>query len=150
MPCPRGRGSTSDEPLRVLPSSTKIGLVYQLYSDKWECLANVAVDNDHIPRKLACKLKYVQFRNVWRDKFPQLKISTPGTDFCDFCVTASQKIKNSNGDSKSLLKELLVSHKQEARTEYQEYKKMRHYAEGNTSGDLCMSCSISQKSDPAI
>lgn len=93
MPCPRGRGSQTEAPLRVLPSSTTKLEIYNCYKLKWNEISEAAVFASIISKNPINYLGIKQFCRVWDSYHPTLRISPKGSDFCDFCILTKQKIK---------------------------------------------------------
>ncbi len=81
LPFPSGRGSLTEEIVRVLPSSTLYKDIYSVYCTEWNSISTGTIQMGLIDKKLHESLGFVQFRNVRRRHFQNLKSSSQGSDF---------------------------------------------------------------------
>ncbi len=114
--------------MRLLPSCIEYESVYNLYEQQWDSLCNANIEIGSLHLKPSGPLSFVQFRNVWRNYFEQLKIWLRGSDFCDYCVTINNRIGAVSDPERLDLIEQLRVHKEIAQNEYQIYNKIRKIA----------------------
>lgn len=62
---------------------------------------------------------------MWKDKLPTLRISPPGSDFCDECVELQDRIDHADMREKPKLLETLHEHKSAAQSERASYGSIR-------------------------
>lgn len=124
MECPRGRGSTDETPLRLLPSHFTKRKTFQNYEKEWKSLADGLSSVLMSGTKPTKPVSYSLFVRYWFQDMKYLRIASTGSDFCDTCISlrdtiSSLGIDNPVADAASLA---LSKHLNEARGEFQCYK----------------------------
>lgn len=119
LPCPTGRGSTENDHVVLLPSDIAKIDVYVEYKRQWSDLIHhaqeVATSGSSAPET---PVRYPHFVSIWKDECPFIKISRPGSDFCDTCPTLKNAIASNSDDiAREDLRQTLEKHLKDARTE---------------------------------
>lgn len=140
--CPTGRGSTSEECVRLLPSdTTKMQL---LQSFKSQCRALVAVAQSETQfRGEGSKncILHNNFFDVWNQECSWIRIAKLGTDYCDTCTTLKNALQECDEDSVRLeVQATLKKHLEEAKRETEYLKTHREYSKSGSS-TITISCS---------
>ena len=87
LPCPTGRGSFEELPIRWLASNVTRAHVHAAYTNSWKPILDAAMDasSENIQTPMDCLTKD-SFCKVWKQYVPWLKILKIGSDFCDSCT----------------------------------------------------------------
>lgn len=95
--------------------STVIENVHAEYKELWDEITYIALESQLISKRPDGPLEPKQFRRLWLSCFPIFKIAPSGSDFCDYCVTMSQKVEKASPEEKESLMSSLSQHKEKAK-----------------------------------
>lgn len=97
--CLTGRGSTDERMVRFLSSDTT-----KMQDDlefKWNWSELVVAEycsSGSTSVLLSACMTYCHFNEVWNKPFSWLRISKPGSDFCDTCTTINNSLQACSND----------------------------------------------------
>ena len=133
LECPRGRGSTDDSPIRVIPSYFTKMKINNEYKVQWKTYAKGAVEvlNLDMPEE---PISYNLFVRYWSNDLPLLRVSTPGSDVWKTCNTLKNSISKwaIHDPVRIASKNELSKHIGEANSEFKLYKSNQEATKNGT------------------
>lgn len=73
--------------MRRLPGGMNKNYAHTKYKSEWNSIINEIFDSNVHSTRPQSALTYPAFVKVWNKHMPTLKVSSGGTDYCDYCVT---------------------------------------------------------------
>lgn len=135
MECPTRRCSEEEAPLRMLPSDMSQVDVYKEYVNVFPKLSGAA--KEWLPQEPPkSPLTFSTFLRYWDRGHSTLRLAKKGSEFCDFCTSTRNDIANIHlSDARhACLSDLLERHRDQARSEHENYKSFLTESYGKHNG----------------
>lgn len=139
--CPTGRGASAERPLQLLQSDVTREAVYKAYTDIWQEMMTFYMDNGTHGASTAshpsAPLGQKSFGKVWFTQRRTLRITKPGSDYCDTCTTLTNTANSSSDDaSRDAILMVKQKHREEANAEFHNYRVIQDLGRAHPDGEM--------------